>query len=323
MYETETTGLHSSDYYNCVCPQCGVRFHLKPCAVKKSKEHYCSKKCFYESKKISFCGENNHQYGLKGSKNSSWKSDRKVSQYGYIMVRCLDHPFREKDGFVFEHRLVAEENLLTDENSIEIDGKRYLKPDYCVHHKDFNRVNNSVENLVVMKKEEHQSFHAKLNKPKRDPITGRFAKIGKDEIRVKKVTETAKLPTRSTDGSAGYDLYVDTDHDVVIHPHTTVMLQSNIALSIPKGYFGAIYARSGISTKRGLRPSTCVSVIDSDYRGSIGLPIYNDSNEDQTVKPMERVAQIVFHKAVYFELNLVDELDDTERGDGGFGSTGR
>ena len=105
-------------------------------------------------------GEGNHQFGLKGSKNASWKSDKKITTYGYIQTRNLNHPFKDKQDFVLEHRLIAEKYLLNDENSIEINGKRYLSPKYCVHHIDENKQNNNVNNLKVMKKEVHSSFHA-------------------------------------------------------------------------------------------------------------------------------------------------------------------
>ena len=142
-------------------------------------------------------------------------------------------------------------------------------------------------------------------------------------IKVKKVSDTAILPQRQSIGAAGYDLYADTDVAVTIMPHQTVMIQSGVAFEIPQGDCGAIYARSGPSTKKGIRPATCVSVIDSDYRGSVGLPIHNDSDMPRTIEPHERVAQIVFQKALIVDLELVDELDATDRGDSGFGSTGK
>lgn len=142
-------------------------------------------------------------------------------------------------------------------------------------------------------------------------------------VKIKRVTETAKMPTRQSIGAAGFDLYIDSDVPVVIGPHGTVLVQSGVAFEIPEGYFGAIYARSGLSTKSGIRPATCVSVIDSDYRGSVGLPLHNDTDFERTVEPYERVAQIIFQKALIVDLELVDSLSETERGDGGFGSTGR
>ena len=145
---------------------------------------------------------------------------------------------------------------------------------------------------------------------------------GKYENQGQRFSDTAVLPQRQSKGAAGYDLCADISEPISIMPHSTVVIQSNIGIEIPEGYFGAVYARSGMSTKRGLRPATCVSVIDSDYRGSIGLPIHNDTNEIRVVEPYERVAQIIFQKTLAAELVEVDELDSTERGKGGFGSTG-
>ena len=127
-------------------------------------------------------------------------------------------------------------------------------------------------------------------------------------VKIKKMSDTAILPERKSIGAAGYDLYVDSDKEIVIPPFSTVMVSSGIAFQIPEGYFGAIYARSGLSTKEGIRPATCVSVIDSDYRGAVGLPLHNDTNEERVIKPYERVAQIVFQKALIVDLELVDSL---------------
>ena len=310
-----------SEWNNCTCDVCGKSFHRKPSQIKKRKRHYCSRACHIIDKHEYMLGKKNHQYGLKGSANASWKADRKESRFGYIQVRCHDHPFRDGDDFVFEHRLVAEKYLLNDENSIEIDGKRYLKPDYVVHHKDFDRQNNTPENLLVMTCAEHQSFHAKLNPHERDEF-GRFIPE-RELIKVKRVTTTAIIPERKTIGAAGFDLYADIETPVIVRPHTTEMIYSGIAFSIPRGYFGAIYARSGVAVKDGLRPATCVSVIDSDYRGNVGLPMHNDTDTERVISPHERIAQIVFQKAFIPELELVTELEETDRGNNGFGSTGR
>ena len=142
------------------------------------------------------------------------------------------------------------------------------------------------------------------------------------KIEFKKLTDTAKVPTRGSDFSAGYDLYVDTQTDTYIRPHETVMFPINIAVSIPKGYFGGIYSRSGLSTKSGLRPATCTSVIDSDYRGPIFIGIHNDTDEDRMIAAGMRVAQLIIHKFEEIDFVEVEELDETERGEGGFGSTG-
>lgn len=142
-------------------------------------------------------------------------------------------------------------------------------------------------------------------------------------LRVKKVSPTAILPKQQTAGAAGIDLCADIPEDVVIEPHQTVMISSGLAFEIPAGYFGAIYARSGLSTKRGLRPANCVGVIDSDYRGPVGLPLHNDTDEVRVVQPGDRVAQMVIQEAFGVILEETEELSETDRGSGGFGSTGR
>lgn len=142
-------------------------------------------------------------------------------------------------------------------------------------------------------------------------------------LRVKRVSPTAILPKQQTAGAAGIDLCADLPEDVVINPHETVMISSGLAFEIPAGYFGAIYARSGLSTKRGLRPANCVGVIDSDYRGPVGLPLHNDTDEVRVVQPGDRVAQMVIQEAFGVILEEADELSETDRGSGGFGSTGR
>lgn len=113
-------------------------------------------------KEIYMKGEGNHQYGLKGSLNDSWKSDTKITRYGYRSVRCLNHPFVDKTGFVLEHRLVAEKYLLNDKNSINIDGKLYLSENFHIHHINFNRLDNNVDNLYVLPKGIHIKFHDSL-----------------------------------------------------------------------------------------------------------------------------------------------------------------
>jgi len=309
-------------YNNCTCPVCGKQFHRKPYAIKRTKNLCCSRACSAELRKTTMSGENNHQYGLKGNKNASWKSDRKLSRYGYIQVRVLNHPFKDKAGFVFEHRLIAEKYLLTDENSVEIDGTRYLSPKYEVHHINFDRMDNRVENLVVLSHRDHKKVHNALN-PNDVDEQGHYKKKT-DIIRFKKTKDTAFAPTKGTSGAAAYDLYADIDEPITIQPFTTEVLQTNIAFDFPKDYYGTVYARSGLSTKHGIRPATCVSVIDNDYHGSVGVPLHNDSDTPYTVNRGDRVSQIIFHKASHFELVIVDHFDnETDRETSGFGSTGR
>jgi len=152
-------GEYRKASFNVTCDICGKTFHKKNSRIKKSSHNFCSRACkaIYNSESMS--GKNNHQYGLLGNKNASWKSDKKVTNYGYIKIRSLNHPFRDIDGFVFEHRLIAEIYLLDDENSITIEGFKYLNPKLVVHHADKNKTNNDVSNLKIMSKSDHMSLH--------------------------------------------------------------------------------------------------------------------------------------------------------------------
>ena len=141
-------------------------------------------------------------------------------------------------------------------------------------------------------------------------------------IKVKKLNPAATLPTYGSDYAAGADLYVCLDDPVTINPGETVMLHTGLAMEIPEGYAGLIYPRSGMASKRGLAPANKVGVVDPDYRGEFMVAMHNHSLTPQTVEPGERIAQLVitpFLSAVYEE---TEELSDTVRGDGGFGSTG-
>lgn len=142
-----------------------------------------------------------------------------------------------------------------------------------------------------------------------------------EKVRIKKMFPEAIEPKRGTDGSAGYDLHA-CDATVIL-PKKSCMITTGIAMEIPNGYVGLVFARSGLATKQGLRPANCVGVIDSDYRGGIKVCLYNDSNAVREVNFGDRIAQLVIVPYIYPELELSETLSDTERGEGGFGSTGK
>ena len=150
------------------------------------------------------------------------------------------------------------------------------------------------------------------------------------ELPIRLVYKDAVIPSYKTDGAACLDLYAHSVsgeenldwYSTEIPPFETKVFNTGIAIGIPKGYVGLIFARSGTSTVRGLRPANCVGVIDSDYRGQILVPIHNDFKKTQTIHAGERIAQIGFFEVEVAGLKLVQELDVTKRGDGGFGSTG-
>lgn len=141
-------------------------------------------------------------------------------------------------------------------------------------------------------------------------------------VKIKLLTDTAICPTKATEESAGYDIYADIAEPIVIPVGESKMISTGIAMELPKDCFAGIYARSGLATKRGLRLSNSVAVIDADFRGGIMISLYNDSVTPQTINPQDRVAQMIIHKLKPTTIDIVEELNETARGEGGFGSTG-
>lgn len=234
---------------NCVCEVCGKRFHRK--ASHCYNHIYCSMKCCAEALKVNMLGEKNHQFGLKGNLNSSWKSDIRHTNYGYIKIRVWEHPYHDYAGFVFEHRLVAETYYLTTDNSIMIDGKYYLKRDYVVHHVDMNKLNNTPQNLIVLTLSEHTALHCYLNE-------------------------------------GDMQTYIQLCNTYKNRQHTNnICVNSNM------------------------------------YMGEYIVALHNDSDEPRVVENGQRIAQVTFvnyHQAKFEE---VENLTETARNDGSFGSTGK
>lgn len=141
-------------------------------------------------------------------------------------------------------------------------------------------------------------------------------------MRIKRLHENAIVPTKGSRHAAGYDLY--STETVTIRPHETVLIGTGWAMEFPDGYFGAIFARSGLATKEGLRPANCVGVIDSDYRGEVKVALHNDSNDLRTIAKGDRIAQLIVMDYYFVsDFEEVNILSDTSRGQGGFGSTGQ
>ena len=142
-------------------------------------------------------------------------------------------------------------------------------------------------------------------------------------LKIKKLRENAKIPYRATSGSAGMDLYACTDDPITIEPHEIAVIPTGIAIELESAdYVAYIFARSGLAIKHGVAPANCVGVIDSDYRGEVCVGLVNQTNQPYTVQPEERIAQMVISPVILPDIEVVDELGDTVRGGGGFGSTG-
>lgn len=139
----------------------------------------------------------------------------------------------------------------------------------------------------------------------------------------KKIDPRATVPTYGSELAAGADLRAILDEPIIIKPGETVFLHTGLAIALPEGYVGLIYARSGIACKRGLAPANKTGVVDADFRGEIMVALHNHGTSEQTVEPNERIAQLVITPFLHCEYEEVNDLDDTSRGNGGFGSTGR
>ena len=144
------------------------------------------------------------------------------------------------------------------------------------------------------------------------------------KVPIKKLRPEAVIPARGSTASAGYDLCACTGRgSVTIPPHATEMIGTGLSIAVPEGYFGAVFARSGLALREGLRPANCVGVCDSDYRGEYIVPLYNDSDTPKTIRDGDRIAQLVIVPFLAVEFDPSQAPDETERGAGGFGSTGR
>ena len=143
-------------------------------------------------------------------------------------------------------------------------------------------------------------------------------------LKVKKLNQNTKIPLRATKGSAGMDLYACSDEPMTIAPHTIKVIPTGLAIELESAdYVAYIFARSGLAIKHGIAPANCVGVIDSDYRGEVCVGLVNQTDNAFTILPEQRIAQLVISPVIIPDIEEVDDLEDTERGSGGFGSTGK
>lgn len=155
-----------------------------------------------------------------------------------------------------------------------------------------------------------------------------YMNLPKLNLKIKKLTNTAQLPTHGSLYAAGLDLYADipSNHEsnpLIIEPHQTILIHTGLAMAIPSGFFGAIYARSGLASKQSLRPANCVGIIDADYTGEVMVALHNDSDNPQAIIHNQRIAQLILQPVFDTTIIEVDNLATTDRGEGGFGSSGR
>lgn len=141
-------------------------------------------------------------------------------------------------------------------------------------------------------------------------------------VNVKKLRDDAIIPTQGSKYAAGYDIYAAIDAPITIKSEETIKIGTGLAFELPEGFFAGIFARSGLATKQGLRPANCVGVVDCDYRGEVIVAIHNDSNRNAVIAPGDRIAQMILLPYQSMEFTEVNDLNETDRGDGGFGSSG-
>ena len=140
-------------------------------------------------------------------------------------------------------------------------------------------------------------------------------------MKIKRLDEKAVIPKRGSASAAGYDIY--SIEDVSLPSGETKLIRTGLSMEIPENYFGGVFARSGLAVKEGIRPANCVAVIDADYRGELMVPLHNDSKEERRITVGERIAQLVILPFLPVEFEETNELSETDRGEGGFGSTGK
>lgn len=308
--------------FNATCPICKADFHVKPSHLKRFKQVCCSRDCSRALRRIRMTGCGNHQFGLTGNKNASFKGDeikRKNNRLVDIMVYVPDHPYANKCGRVKKHRLIVEQHHdAFDDKFFEIvNGKKYLKKCFFVHHIDGNHGNNDVNNLAVVSRSEHRRLHNLMSPQKRDAISGRFCKCVRTLVKVKRISKTAKMPFRATVGSAGFDLYADRIEET----DQFVKYYTGVAVQIPAGYFGILVPRSSV-VNMGLLMGNSVGIIDSDYVGELSAVFYRRSG-CKVYNVGDRIGQLLIIPIPAAKFVEVDKLSETERGAGGYGSTGR
>lgn len=308
---------------NVSCPICGKTFHAAPSRLKKYKVVCCSMECSKKWRAELMRGEGNHQYGLKGDKNASFKGAYTKKRNGTVwdvFEYCPNHPYANKHGRVKVHRLIVERNYdRFDPACFDlIDGEHYLKKNLYVHHIDGNHDHNWVNNLEIVTRAEHRRIHNLENPQRKDPETGRFK--GKDvqmKIKYTMLSPDAKPPKKGTAGAGAWDLCAVRREEL---QEGFVKYYTGIAMEIPRGYTGFLYPRSSV-VKRGLLMANSVGVIDSDFRGEISA-VFIKTRESAEYKLGDRMCQIVIKETPEIEFEWADELSETARGASGYGSTG-
>lgn len=304
------------------CAVCQKPFKVKSSRLAKIKNGItCSRECSKKLRSIYMTGEKNHQFGLKGEKNSSFKNVRRVNSHGYVTVYKPEHPFCNGAGRVLEHRLIVEANADKFDRKyfLELDGKLYLRKEFSVHHKNEIHNDNRIDNLVIVTRSEHTKIHNSEKRIIRDR-RGRilhFIKNGEPIPIGIKLFRNGKVPILKTVGSVCFDCYAN--DNVIIKSGERAKVGLGFGLELPRFFEALIRPRSGLSLKG---VDIALGTIDEDFKAEISVVVINNSGEDFEVMLGDRICQLAIREAPKVNFIVVDELSETERGSNGFGSTG-
>lgn len=307
---------------NCKCVVCGKDIYIKPNRIKRTKHGVtCSVECESKNRSNWSRGKGNHQYGLRGKLNASFKSEIRKNNAGYITIYKPEHPYCNGAGRVLEHRLVVEQNadLFDSKYFVEIYGKKYLKQTTEVHHKNEIKTDNRIENLLPVTKGEHREIHNKDRQILRNR-QGQIVSFVKKGTPIKigiKLFNGGKIPVKQTSGAACFDCFAN--EDVTIVSKTRKLVKLGFGLEMPYCYEALIRPRSGLS-KKGI--DVALGTIDEDFKAEISANVINNTDEDFEVHKGDRICQIAIRSFEKIEFLQVKELSETERGQGGFGHTG-
>lgn len=309
---------------NVTCPICGTAFHVKPYHLKRFSQVCCSKECGLILRKIKMSGTNNHQYGLRGKLNASFKNEATIHDNNgntdfFIYVEGHPRP-SNRNGRILLHRYLVEINhdKFDDRYFEERNGWIVLKHGIEVHHIDGNHQNNNINNLMPVTKAEHRSIHNSEQATVRSVVNGQIESVSKFDKKVRiKLIDGGELPCIMTAGAGGADLKAIADYEIL--PGERVLIKTGVCTEIPSGYLAFVMGRSGNTIKRGLH--IALGLIDSDYRGEIGALAFNLSSDTIQIQKGDRIAQMIILPYPHIEFEESDELTETDRGVGGYGST--
>lgn len=309
----------SKSINNARCFICNTPFHVKPHHLQNLRNPNmitCSRMCGAQVKSLLYSGTGNHQFGLKGELNASYKSDYKINIYGYLLARTPHHPNKNCDDFVFFHRLIMEEYLreVGEYGYLkDLNGYLVLRDGYVVHHIDEIKLNNCIENLKIMTLQDHTSLHSS-SRTNNKLVETPMANIGL----------TDKPLFKKFEYDAGQD--ISSNENILLRARSSAKVYTGTTVLVPCGCVGLLWSRSGLSIKHKIEVGA--GCIDHGYIGEIIVHLYNHSDEDFQINVGDRIAQLLtlpidirMYKTVSTE-EIIETNKTNLRHTSGIGSTG-